>query len=89
MEATDNKECRSCWMVRNCGVCAALRMKGNTFVNPTRKECEYLRALNELYFKLYVKVHKEEPALLDELFERKKDVRFYKFIVDINEFNNR
>lgn len=89
MEATDNKECRSCWMVRNCGVCAALRMKGNTFVNPTRKECEYLRALNELYFKLYVKVHKEEPALLDELFERKKDVRFYKSIVDINEFNNR
>ena len=87
MEATDNEECRSCWMVRNCGVCAALRMKGNSFVNPTRKECDYYRSLNELYFKLYARVQKEEPELLIELFKHKKDLRYYKTIVDFNEFN--
>lgn len=87
-ELTNCKECRSCWAVNNCHYCAALRLKGGKWKNPTIRECDVLRRNMESNFKLFIAVYKQNPKILSDLFIYKKDLHNYTSILDFNEFIN-
>lgn len=85
-ETTNKIECRSCWAMNNCTYCAALRLRGGKWNNPTSLECAWFRRRMEFYLKLFVRVYKLDPNILSRLMEQKKDLERYRSVVDINEF---
>lgn len=84
--AINNEECKSCWNVNFCSVCAAGRMAANTFVNPARKECDLFRLQSAHAFLCFIHLSLEHPALLQKIFDRRNDKRSFIGVVDINDF---
>lgn len=86
IEATNNKECRSCWAFHFCPFCGATRMKNGKFCNPQQEECDYIRKGIELKFVLFIEIYKHYPELISKLLEYKRNPEHYKSIVDFNIF---
>ncbi len=87
---TSNKiECRSCWAMNNCSYCAAQRLRGGKWKNPSVTECDYLRRHVEYLLKLFVSAYKLDPNILSKLMEQKKDMRKYRSVIDFNDFMRR
>ena len=86
---TNCEECCSCWAVHFCKNCAATRMRGGDFANPTHAECDYFRKDAEWTVKLFLEIYKQAPHLIDELMRRKHQLEYYNSIVDFNEFIKR
>lgn len=84
--AINNNECKNCWIVNFCSVCAATRMSRNGFVNPTKKECDYFRLRLSYDFSCFVHLSLEHPVLLEKIFAYRNDIRNFIGIIDINEF---
>lgn len=85
-EMTNKIECRSCWAMNNCTYCAALRLRGGKWNNPTTMECDLFRKRMEFFLKLFVRMYKLDPDIFPKLMEQKKDLERYRSIVDFNEF---
>ena len=85
-EKTNSIECRSCWAMNTCNYCAANRLKGGKWVNPTQAECDLHRRQMELHLKLFVAVYKLDPSILPKLMERERDYSHNRGVVDYNEF---
>ncbi|MEJ2671442.1 MAG: SPASM domain-containing protein [Deltaproteobacteria bacterium] len=84
--AINNNECKNCWIVNFCSVCAATRMARNGFINPTKRECDYFRQRLFYDFSCFVHLALEHPALLQKIFDYRNDISKYIGIIDINEF---
>ena len=82
----NNEECKKCWIVNFCRVCAAPRMAGGRFINPTEKECDYFRLHTAYDFSCFIHLSLEHPDLLEKIFEYKNDKKSFVGIIDINEF---
>lgn len=82
----NNIECRSCWAVNFCRICAAARMKQDGFVNPARKECDFFRLATEFRFACFLHLSEEHPDLLERIFALRKDPKHYIGVIDKNEF---
>lgn len=85
-ETTNKKECRSCWAMNNCTYCAALRLRGGKWENPTKAECDLFRRRMEFSLKLFVRAYKLDPEIFPKLMAQKKDFSRYRSVVDLNEF---
>ena len=84
--AVNNSECKNCWIVNFCSVCAATRMARDRFINPTKQECDYFRLRLSYDFSCFIHLSLEHPALLKKIFAYRNDVRNFIGIIDINEF---
>jgi uncharacterized protein len=84
--AINNNECRNCWIVNFCIVCAATRMAGDRFINPTKKECDYFRLRLAYDFACFIHLSLEYPVLLQKIFAYRNDKRNFIGVIDINEF---
>lgn len=76
-------ECRKCWAFRSCGQCAAARLSGGAFHNPTRAECDYLRKVVEVRFKSFIGIYRRHESLLDDLKAYVNDPLRYKGVFDL------
>ncbi|NTW57059.1 MAG: radical SAM protein [Chlorobiaceae bacterium] len=85
--AVNNDECKNCWNVHFCTLCAASRMVGDKFINPTKKECDYFRKRMEFNFMCFIYLSMNYPDLLNKIFEFRNDIRKYIGIIDRNEFD--
>ena len=85
-ETTNKIECRSCWAMNNCTYCAALRLRGGVWNNPTSLECALFRRRMEFYLKLFAKVYQLDADILPKLLAQKKDLEKYRSVVDFYEF---
>ena len=84
--AINNPECKSCWAMHFCGVCAATRMAGGRFVNPHPRECDYFRTRMAYEFSCFAYLAAELPTLWDKIWTYRHDKGKYIGIVDVNEF---
>lgn len=84
--AINNDECKKCWIVNFCSVCAATRMAGDHFINPTRQECDYFRLRLTYDFACFIHLSLEHPVLLQKIFAHRNDKRNFIGIIDLNEF---
>jgi uncharacterized protein len=84
--AINNNECKNCWIVNFCSVCAATRMTRDRFINPTKKECDYFRQRLAYDFSCFIHLSLEHPLLLEKIFAYRNDIRKFIGIIDINEF---
>jgi len=85
-QAINNDECKNCWNVNFCSICAAGRMVGNQFLNPTKKECDYFRLRTAYDFLCFNHLSLEHPDLLQRIFAYRNDPQKYIGIIDINDF---
>jgi len=79
-------ECRNCWAVHFCRICAAARMSGNGFLNPSRKECDALRLDAAFRFACFLKLSRTHPEILARVIQHKRNPEQYVGVIDINEF---
>lgn len=84
--AINNFRCKSCWNVQFCGVCAAARLVGGTFVNPTAEECDYFRLRTAYDFNCFIMLARKHPSLLKRIFDFRNDRKKYIGVIDINDF---
>ena len=84
--AINNRECKSCWAVHFCKICAAARMSPDGFVNPTRKECDFFRLATEFRFACYLHLSEEHPDLLQKITDHRNDPKHFIGVIDKNEF---
>jgi uncharacterized protein len=84
--AINNNECKNCWIVNFCSVCAATRMARDRFINPTKQECDYFRLRLAYDFSCFIHLSLEYPVLLQRIFAYRNDIRKFIGIIDINEF---
>jgi uncharacterized protein len=84
--AINNNECKSCWNVNFCSVCAASRMAQNHFINPTKKECDVFRLRATYNFLCFIHLSLEHPDLLGEIFDYRNNNKYFVGVIDINEF---
>jgi uncharacterized protein len=84
--AINNAECKNCWNVNFCSVCAASRMSRDHFVNPTKKECDLFRLRAMYDFLCFIHLSLEHPDLLSKIFEYRNNRRHFITVIDINEF---
>ena len=84
--AINNDECKNCWIVNFCRVCAATRMAGDRFLNPAKKECDYFRLRVAYDFSCFVHLSLEHPILLEKIFAYRNDKKSFIGVIDINEF---
>lgn len=82
----NNPECKTCWAVNFCGVCAATRMAGGDFINPDPRECDYFRTRMAYEFSCFTYLATELPDLWDKIWTYRNDKRKYIGIVDVNSF---
>lgn len=82
----NNEECKNCWNVNFCSVCAASRMAGDRFINPTRQECDYFRLRAAYDFLCFSHLALEQPGLLQRIFDFRNDRQKFIGIIDINDF---
>ncbi len=85
-ETVNSGDCRSCWAVHFCRICAAARMYKNGFINPSRQECDVLRLDTAFRFVCFLYLAREHPDLLSKIFEHKRDPEHYVGVIDINDF---
>ena len=79
-------ECRSCWAVRFCRICAAARMSGEGFINPTPQECDVLRLDIAFRFACFLHLARNHPDILARIFQYKRDPEHCVGVIDINDF---
>jgi len=84
--AINNRECKSCWAVNFCKICAAARMSPDGFVNPTRRECDFFRLATEFRFACYLHLSEEHPGLLQKITDFRNDPKHFIGVIDKNEF---
>jgi uncharacterized protein len=84
--AINNSECRNCWIVNFCGLCAAARMAGGRFVNPSRSECDYFRAGAAFDLSCFAYVAAELPDLWNKIWTHRHDPDKYIGVVDVGAF---
>ena len=82
----NNNECKSCWNVNFCSICAAKRMTQNHFINPSKKECDFLRLRANYDFLCFIHLSLDHPDLLKEIFDYRNDRKNFIGVIDINEF---
>lgn len=82
----NNRECKSCWAVNYCKICAAARMSPDGFVNPTRRECDFFRLATEFRFACFIHLSAEHPDLLRRITDYRNDPKHFIGIIDKNEF---
>ncbi len=83
--AINNNECKSCWNVNFCSVCAASRMAQNKFINPTKKECDFFRLHATYNFLCFIHLSLDHPALLEKIFDYRNDRKCFIEVIDIND----
>lgn len=81
--ASDCEECRNCWAVRECGQCAAVRLKGGSFVNPDEDECRYIRKSALIDYRIFARLLQADPQILDRLEEYMNDPDRYEGVIDL------
>ncbi len=79
-------DCRSCWAVHFCRICAAARMVGNGFINPSRKECDALRLDTAFRFACFLNLSRTHPEILARVIQHKRNPEQCIGVIDINEF---
>ena len=84
--AINNATCKSCWNVNFCSICAAARLDGEHFVNPTRQECDCFRLRTEYDFNCFMLLARKYPELLTKIFAYRNDHKNFIGVIDINEF---
>ncbi|HCR38488.1 MAG TPA: hypothetical protein DIV80_03285 [Synergistaceae bacterium] len=82
----NNRECKNCWAVNFCRICAAARMSPDGFVNPTRRECDFFRLATEFRFACFLSLSEEHPDLLQKITDYRNDPKHYVGVIDKNEF---
>lgn len=82
--AINNPECKKCWNVRFCGICAAKRMSAGTFQNPTSRECDFLRLESSYDFLCFIYLSINHGDILEKIFDHRNDKRKYVSYIDIN-----
>ncbi len=82
----NNATCRSCWNVNFCTICAAARLDGDHFINPSKQECDCFRLRTEYDFNCFIQLARKHPDLLTKIFAYRNDRKNYIGVVDINEF---
>lgn len=82
--ASDCEECRNCWAVRECGQCAAVRLRGGSFVNPHEDECRYIRKSALIDLRIFARLLLTEPRILDRLDEYVNDPDRYEGVIDLS-----
>ena len=83
--AINNVDCRNCWNVRFCKICAATRMTSNSFINPAKKECDFFRLQTTYDFLCFIYLSLEHSDLLEKIFDHRNDKTKFISFVDINE----
>lgn len=66
-ERVNNPGCRKCWAFRMCGQCAAARLSGGDFLNPSADECRYIQKNAELRFKALIEIYRRDSDILDKI----------------------
>jgi radical SAM protein with 4Fe4S-binding SPASM domain len=84
--AVNNPDCKQCWNVHFCDICAASRMEGDHFVNPNTEECNLLRLQTAYAFSCFSHLSLEHPELLEKIFAFRNDPRKYIGVIDFHEF---
>ena len=84
--AVNSGECRSCWAVHFCRICAAARMNGKGFINPSRKECDALRLDAAFRFACFLNLSRTHPEILARVIQHKRNPEQCIGVIDINEF---
>jgi uncharacterized protein len=82
----NNDQCKNCWNVNYCSVCAASRMTGETFVNPSPQECDYFRLRTSYDFLCFIQLALDYPELLQKIFDYRNDLKSFVGVIDINDF---
>ena len=82
----NNAACLSCWNVNFCTICAAARLDGEHFINPSKQECDCFRLRTEYDFNCFIQLARKHPDLLTKIFAYRNDRKNYIGVVDINEF---
>jgi uncharacterized protein len=78
-------ECRNCWGVRFCSACAAARMVGDGFVNPTQAECDCLRQRIAYDFLCFIHLSQAFPELLERIFAHTRDRKSLLGVTDFHD----
>ena len=84
--AINNTACKSCWNVNFCSICAAARLEGDHFVNPSSQECDCFRLRTEYDFNCFILLARKYPDLLTKIFAYRNDCKNFIGVIDINEF---
>lgn len=84
--AINNAACKSCWNVNFCSVCAAARLDGDHFVNPSKHECDCFRLRMEYDFNCFLLLASKYPDLLTKIFAYRNDHNNFIGVIDINDF---
>jgi len=84
--AINNGPCSRCWTARFCRICAAARMSGDGFVNPSPRECAFLRLETEFRFSCFLHLCRKHPEITDKLSEFRNDPNHFIGIIDRNAF---
>jgi len=83
--AINNSECRNCWNVRFCEICAARRMTANSFINPSVKECDFLRLRTKFDFLSFIYLSINHEDMVEKIFNHRNDRTKYISYIDIND----
>ncbi|NLH45137.1 MAG: hypothetical protein GX451_03280 [Acholeplasmataceae bacterium] len=84
--AINNAACKSCWNVNFCSICAAARLDGEHFINPSKHECDCFRLRTEYDFNCFLLLAHKYPDLLSKIFAYRNDHKNFIGVIDINEF---
>lgn len=84
--AINNPNCKSCWNVNFCTICAAARLNGNNFINPSQEECDCFRLRTAYDFSCFLSLAQNQPNLLKRIFDYRNNRKNFIGIIDINEF---
>ncbi len=85
-EVINNATCRSCWNVNFCTICAAARLDGDHFSNPSKQECDCFRLRTDYDFNCFILLARKYPDLLAKIFAYRNDCKNYIGVIDINDF---
>lgn len=83
-KTADNERCRACWAIRSCGQCAAVRLHGGKFTNPTEEECAYIRESALVNYEIFAKLYDLHPDLLDRIQEYVNNPESYSGVFDLS-----
>lgn len=84
--AINNSECKNCWNVQFCNICAVSRMGRTGFVNPKKEECDLFRLRKYYDFLCFIHLSLEQPTLLEKIINHRNDPKCYIGVIDINDF---
>lgn len=82
----NNPECKNCWNVRFCEICAVPRMSGGEFQNPTIKECDLFRLQSRYDFLCFIYLSLNHNDILQKIFDKWNDNKKRNSIIDISKF---